>query len=411
MTTITARFLALTALVCGSLAGCNAAVEPEAQLEAFAVRALELPGGAGSGQPRLSSGPDGTPIVSWLEPDGDAHMLRYSRFEAGMFAAPRTVMRGTDWLVSWADLPSVQPITSEIWAAHWLTLDASSPGAYHAATAVSRDSGATFDGVMQLNDDAAAAEHGFVNLFPFEGAIGALWLDGRQLAEWSFDDPDALLGTSLRAARIDASGAIVAREIVDELVCDCCQPDVALTSEGPIVVYRDRTPDEIRDIVVRRYGNGAWHDAVLVAADGWRIEGCPVNGPAIAAAGDSVAVAWFTAAGDSPRVRFARSADGGRSFAPAVDIDGAGSFGQVGLTLAADGTATLSWWRRAADGGLDLAARTVSAGGTLGTVHTLAHSSAVQPGDVPQLIAADGGVLAAWTDPGGAVHTLFADGF
>ena len=78
---------------------------------------------------------------------------------------------------------------------------------------------------MQLNDDSAAAEHGFVELFAWNGAIGAFWLDGRQLAEWSFDEPDKLLGTSLRVAELDYSGAVVAREIVDELVCDCCQPE------------------------------------------------------------------------------------------------------------------------------------------------------------------------------------------
>ncbi len=86
---------------------------------------------------------------------------------------------------------------------------------------------------MQLNDDSAEAEHGFVELFAWNGAIGAFWLDGRQLAEWSFDEPDKLLGTSLRVAELDYSGNVVAREIVDELVCDCCQPDRAMTSVGP----------------------------------------------------------------------------------------------------------------------------------------------------------------------------------
>jgi len=184
-----------------------------------------------------------------------------------------------------------------------------------------------------------------------------------------------------------------------------------VTAAGPVVAYRDRTPDEIRDIVVRRHADGVWGETVGVAADGWHIEGCPVNGPAIAAAGDSVAVAWFTAAGNNVRVRFARSGDSARSFAPAVDLDGAGSFGQVGLLLERDGRAIVTWWRRAAGGGLDLAARTVGADGTLGELHVLAHSTEVQPVDVPQLIAAGDDALVAWTtlDDGGAVHTLFFD--
>jgi hypothetical protein len=263
---------------------------------------------------------------------------------------------------------------------------------------------------VQLNDDAALAEHGFVELFAWNDAIGAFWLDGRQLAEWSFDEPDALLGTSLRVARLDYSGAVVAREIVDELVCDCCQPDRALASAGPVVAYRERTPEEIRDIAVRREVGGRWQDAVIVAADGWHIEGCPVNGPAIAAAGERVAVAWFTAAGDTPRVRFASSADGAASFAPALDLDGTGSYGQVGLLLDDDGTALVSWWRAAPGGGTDLAVRTVGADGSPGELRVVAHSTAAQPVDVPQIVAAGDAALVAWTSlDDETVHTLLIE--
>jgi hypothetical protein len=390
------------------LTGCDTSGSGSAT---FAVRSIEFPGAAGSGQPRFA--PDGAEVVvSWLEPAGDGHALRYARFENGAFSAPRTVVSGTNLLVNWADLPSVRPIAGELWAAHWLTLDADAPGAYHIATAVSRDGGRTFGAPRQLNDDSTAAEHGFVELFPLGGAIGAFWLDGRQLAEWSFDEPDKLLGTSLRVARLDESGAIDSREIVDEIVCDCCQPDVAFASAGPIVAYRDRTAEEIRDIVVRRHEAGVWLDAVIVAEDNWRIEGCPVNGPAIAAAGEHLAVAWFTAAGEEPRVRFARSTDGARSFARAIDLDGAGSFGQVGLLLDQDGAAIVSWWRRAASGGLELVARRVHGDDTLGELRVLAESGEGQPVDVPQIAAAEGGVLVAWTSlsGSGAVHTLLVDG-
>jgi hypothetical protein len=265
---------------------------------------------------------------------------------------------------------------------------------------------------VQLNDDSAAAEHGFVDLFAWNGAIGAFWLDGRQLAEWSFEEPDKLLGTSLRVATLDYSGNVTGREIVDELVCDCCQPDRAMTASGPVVAYRDRTPEEIRDVVVRRHADGAWQEPVPAGVDNWRIEGCPVNGPAIAAAGERVAVAWFTAAGGSPRVRFASSTDGAASFASAIDLDGAGSFGQVGIVLADDGTAKVSWWRAAQGGGTDLVLRTVAADGSAGETRVLAHSTAVQPIDVPQLVKLGDGVLVAWTsaDDDATVHVLLAQG-
>ncbi len=397
---------ALFAAVCAALAGCEA----DRSAEAPSSENVAFPGGPGSAQPRISVGAEGVPVMSWLEPDGDAAVLRYSTFTAGAFGAPRELVRGDDLMVNWADLPSVLPITREVWAAHWLKLDPSSPGAYHVATAVSNDGGVSWGAPVQLNDDSAAAEHGFVELFAWNDAIGAFWLDGRALAEWSFDEPDKLLGTSLRVARLDSSGAVVEREIVDELVCDCCQPDHAMTSSGPVVAYRDRTPEEIRDVVVRRFAGGRWQDAVAAGADDWHIEGCPVNGPKIAAAGARVGVAWFTAPEGAPRVRFAWSTDGAATFEPALDIDGAGSFGQVGLLLDRDGRAVVSWWRAAEGGGTDLALRTVARDGTLGDLRVVAHSAEAQPVDVPQLVAIGDELLVAWTslEAEGTVHVLLA---
>jgi hypothetical protein len=394
------------AAVGGMLAGCR----PEPAATVQGPREIPFPGGAGSGQARLTVGPGGMPVLSWLEPSGDgAVALRYAVFEHGAFGAPREVTRGGDLFVNWADLPSVQPITADVWAAHWLKLAPGSAGAYHVATSVSADGGQTWSAPVQLNDDDAMAEHGFVELFAWNDAIAALWLDGRQLTEWSFDDPDRLLGTSLRIAEIDRSGDVAARAIVDELVCDCCQPNVAMTPAGPVVAYRDRTPDEVRDIAVRRYAGGEWREPVVPAADGWRIAGCPVNGPAIAAAGERVAVAWFTAAGGAPRVRFAWSEDGARSFARALELDGAGSFGQVGLVLHPGGAATASWWRAAAGGSTDLVLRTVARDGSLGAPRTVAHSAAAQPLDVPQLAAVGDALLVAWTSGDGAVHVLLVE--
>jgi hypothetical protein len=401
--------LALAVAAGAALAACDGS--REAAPSAPQVRRIEFPGAAGSAQPRLTAAVGGAPVLSWLEPAPGGVALRAARFTGAAFGAPQTVTSGEDLFVNWADMPSVQPITADVWAAHWLKLDPAAPGAYHVATSVSADGGLTWSAPLKLNDDATAAEHGFVQLFAWNGEIGGFWLDGRQLAEWSFDAPDALLGTSLRVARLDYSGAVVAREIVDELVCDCCQPDMVMTISGPVVAYRDRTPEEIRDIVVRRHADGAWQPPVAVGDDRWHIEGCPVNGPVIAAAGERLAVAWFTAAGDLPRVRFARSSDGGRSFAAALDLDGAGSFGQVGLLLRADGTALASWWRKAAAGGTDLVVRTIDADNTLGALRTLAHSTETQPVDVPQIIAAGDAALVAWTSLEGAgdVHVLLAE--
>ena len=65
-------------------------------------------------------------------------------------------------------------------------------------------------------------------------------------------------------------------------------------------------------------------------------------------------------------------------------------------------TAVVSWWRRGARGGAELAARVVAASGVLGPVVVVASSSSSRPDDVPQMIRSGNDLLFAWTEPGEA---------
>jgi hypothetical protein len=360
---------------------------------------LEAPTIAGSGQPDFASVPDGAVTLSWLEPGTDDQvLLRVSTFEAGTWSDPKTVTQGGDVFVNWADVPSVVPITSKAWAAHWPKLQPESFGAYDVAFATSADAGATWTAPILLNDDGTETEHGFATLFGWGEDVGIVWLDGRQLAAWSFDNPDALLGTELRFAKLALGGAVLETGVIDALVCDCCQTDVAISSVGPLVIYRDRTEQEIRDVVVRAHDGEAWQEPIALGQEGWHIEGCPVNGPAIAADEDEVAAAWFTAAAEMPRVRFARSHDGGRSFDPALDIDTVGVYGQVDVALLEDAAAVVTWWRRAEGNRTALVFRTVSREGSLGAITTIVENSVSQPVDVPETLMTGDGLLVTWTD-------------
>jgi hypothetical protein len=381
--------------------------EPPATVDApLAVTPLPAPVAAGSAEPRLTVGESGQLVMSWLEPDGADHVFKYSVLGANAWGAPATVARGSDWFVSYADLPSVQPITSTRWIAHWLVSSATSRFAYDIAIATSDDGGASWSEPRLLNDDGAEAEHGFVSLFRWGDDAGAVWLDGRELAHFHDEEPTAPeletipIGTNLRFARVGPDGGVIEQGLVDKLVCDCCQTDVALTTRGPVIVYRDRTEGEVRDIVVRGFAESGWTEPVRLGPDNWVIEGCPVNGPAIAARGDDVAVAWFTAAHDRPRVRFALSRDGGANFPAPIDVDTDGAFGHVDVVLREDGTAIVSWWRRNASGGTQLSARTVGPSGMLGAVASVATSHASRPSDAPQMARVGDRVVFAWTEFG-----------
>ena len=375
---------------------------------AFDVLPLSSPAGPGSAQARLTASPDGELLLSWLEPSAETegHTLRFARREPDGWSAAVDVASSDRFFVNWADFPSVTPVTERFWVAHWLHLQEDSFGAYDAIVAVSADGGNSWSTGSPLNDDATETEHGFVDVFPADGVARAVWLDGRELARWSFDDPDQLLAVSLRVADVSPDGAVSRRGIVDDMVCDCCQPDVAMAASGPVLTYRDRTADEIRDVVVRPWRDGEWLEPRNVGSEQWFIEGCPVNGPAIDADGDAVAVAWFTAAVSPARVRLARSDDGGLSFGEAVDVDAEGALGQVDVVLGERGAAVVSWWRQSEGGGIDLAVRRIGPDGAPGPIRLVGHEAVSQPIDVPQLVGGEGRFTIVWSsfDDGGVIR-------
>jgi hypothetical protein len=285
--------------------------------------------------------------MSWLQPGtGDEFRLRYAEWQrTGRWGTPIEVAAGKDWFVNWADFPSVVPAHDGPWTAHWLQQKPGGVYAYDVMTRLSADGGHTWSEPYSPHDDGTATEHGFVSSANLGGRPYGVWLDGRKTLgeghDHGGDDHAAAQGAmTLRGAVLTPAGAIDGSEI-DARVCDCCQTDVAVSEAALLVVYRDRSEDETRDIQAARLENGVWTTPVTVHADGWRIDACPVNGPAVAARGDEVAVAWFTAP-DQPRVRVAFSADGGRTFGPPLEVASGKVVGRVDVVLLQDGRAVVS---------------------------------------------------------------------
>jgi hypothetical protein len=200
---------------------------------------------------------------------------------------------------------------------------------------------------------------------------------------------------------VRADGTAGTETLVDGRTCDCCQTDAALTSRGVVVVYRDRSAQDVRDIYVTRRTEGGWTEGIPVHRDGWVISGCPVNGPAVDASGDRVAVAWFTGAGDRPRVYVAFSEDAGASFGDPVRVDGGDPSGRVDLSLLPDGRAAVSWLERRGPEGAELRLASVGPGGREGPPVVVAPSSAARASGFPRMVRAPWNgseVVLAWTD-------------
>jgi hypothetical protein len=361
------------------------------------VEELPSPGSPGARYPHLATGPGGSVVVSWLQPVADGvHELRYALLDGARWGAARTVASGADWFVNWADFPSVVPGASGALAAHWLQQTPGHVYSYAIRLAVTADGGQSWSTPATPHDDGTATEHGFVTLLPDGEGFLAVWLDGRRTAgsDGHAHGSGAMTLRSLGVGR-DASHRGPGLEL-DGRVCDCCQTDAAMTSRGPVVVYRDRTEDEIRDVAVLRRDALGWSTPSPVHADGWRMPGCPVNGPAIDAAGDALAVAWFTAP-DQPRVRLAFSSDAGRTFSAPIEIAAGAVAGHVDVVLL-DGERAVVSWLGDGPGGTSLLARPFTRRGADGATVTVARTAAARAAGFPQMVRSGDRLVFAWTD-------------
>jgi len=383
------------------------------------VESVESPAPPGSRYPNLAGGGDAAVVLSWLHSGpGQVSSLSFAEWsDRGLgrkksWTAARQVASGADWFVNWADFPSVVPVTERIWAAHWLQQKPGDVYAYDVRIAISPDAGRRWSAALTPHDDGTPTEHGFVSLLGSDGHARAIWLDGRN-TRGEHDHAPAEDGTSgamtLRTVDVDASGRRVgADRELDARVCDCCQTDAVAVGSDTIVVYRDRDEREVRNIRALRIDAEGNTTSSAVHADGWRIAACPVNGPAIAAQGARVAVAWFTAP-DVPRVRVAFSSDAGRSFSPPVEVASGRVAGRVDVVFTARGRAVVSWLTEGATGA-HLVAQPFTEHGAAGALATIARVGSSRAAGFPQMVRAGSGLVFAWTETGdpSRVHTAFA---
>ncbi len=365
--------------------------------ELAGLEALPSPAGSGSAEPNFHVARDGRVLLSWLEAvDDSAHALRLSVLSGDGWSAPTTVTHASDLFVNWADFPSVVELPDGRFAAHWLQRSGTGRYAYDVRVAQSLDGGATWSAPVTPHRDGTQTEHGFVSLFPIGDSLGLVWLDGRKYQHKGHDGRNEM---QLAFTTISADGGLGAEQFVDARVCDCCQTAAALTSSGPVVVYRDRSPEEIRDISIVRRVDGVWTEPAPVHRDGWHIAACPVNGPAIAANGDHVAVAWFTGADSIPAVKVAFSSDAGATFGNAVRLDEGLPRGRVGVVLDDAGGALVSWLELRDGNVAEVRVRRVATDGSLGTPMSVASTTGARASGFPRMVRAGDQLVFAWTAP------------
>jgi hypothetical protein len=325
--------------------------------------------------------------------------LQFATLEKDGWSTPRVIAEGSNWFVNWADFPSMVALPDGSLAAHWLVKSAQGTYEYDVTISRSFDGGKTWDKPFVPHRDGAKAEHGFVSLFAAnDGSLAAVWLDGREMKPTEGGHDHGRGNMTLRYVKIKRDGALVDDAALDTRVCECCQTSAAMTADGPVVVYRDRSEaeKEIRDISIVRLKDGKWSAPRPVFQDGWQLNGCPVNGPAVAAAGRRVAVAWFTGADQTSRVKLAFSGDAGETFGLPVAVDDGNPAGRVDVLLLDDGSALVCWLEKLPEGGA-VRMRRVRPDGKLNEAITVAPSGTARSNGFPQMARVGDTLVFAWT--------------
>ncbi len=350
---------------------------------------------ASSAEPFLFND-DGKIYLSWVEKTDSGATLKLSQFENTNWTEPTTIAQGKTWFVNWADYPMLASKGQNM-IAHFLDMNGDSKYAYDVKLTYSSDNGKTWSDPNILNDDKKQAEHGFATLLPYGDNFFITWLDGRNTAMEGMEGMDHHEGhhgsMSLRAAIVDYSGKKIKEWELDNKTCDCCQTSAAITPNGPVVIYRDRSNDEIRDMSIVRLVNDEWTQPQAIHNDNWKIAGCPVNGPRSASKNNSLAIAWFSAASDATKVNIIFSDNAGESFGKAIRIDEGNSIGRVDIDLIDENTALVTWME-----GAEIKIAKVKSDGAKEFSATLASSSKGRSSGFPQLAISGNHAIVAWTD-------------
>ncbi len=366
------------------------------------VHYLPTPATPDSQCSNLTAAPDGTIHLTWSAPSttpGErAFFLAMLSPGASAWSAPRVIVSTPLLMENWADVASLAVGTDGALTAQWFQRpDASAGGhGYDGWFSRSTDGGKTWCAPARLG-------HEFVALAPLSGGRTlAVWLESAHVR-----DPSAPYAPSMKllARLLAPDGSSLGEWTVDPDVCTCCQNTVAtLPGDRVFVGYRGHTTAEIRD---NRYtffdlASGSWSAPRTLNDDGWKIPGCPVNGPAADARGKALAVAWFTAANGIARVQARISDDAGHTLSPPLVIDLGKPMGRIETVILDEQSALLLWMETGTvENSAGIYARRLFTNGKISAAHLVADSTQARASGFPRAaLRPNGRVAVSFTQAG-----------
>ena len=292
-------------------------------------------------------------------------------------------------------------------------------------TARSDDGGRTFGRATPVPGTEAAGNRGWESTATdHTGHVLALWLDHRELvapAGQAMPMPmhhdaapagPATSETDVAKAEMSklyfgsADGSLPARALTGG-VCYCCKTTLGVGAGGAIyAAWRHVYPGDIRDIAftLSRDGGRTFAPPVRVSDDRWVLNGCPENGPSLAAdARGRVHIVWPTVVPDAAGGKastlalfYAVSSDG-RQFSPRQRLTTVETPRHPQVAVDELGRPVVTWDEQAS-GMRRVVAGRWQADGPSGGHFTREVLSGTVPSFYPAIATASGATILAWAE-------------
>ena len=327
--------------------------------------------------------------LSWIEHNSNGTArLQMASWNGLSFGKKSMIAQSKQMFVNWADTPSIVEAPSGDLYAHWLNRISSKAYAYGVRIERSADRGKSWNSLGWLHNDTSATEHGFVSLIPEGRHVRAFWLDGRMMTK-----PKGKM--MLRTAILDGN-QIRDERVLDKDVCTCCPTSAVQLSGGPIVVYRDRSPQEIRDISFVLRSGRKWSEPTRLQADNWLMPGCPVNGASISTISNLVAVSRFTVVHNKAQVILRLFKEGKTKSGKEIVLDKNVPIGRCATVCAKDSIYTV--WIGIEKNQTVLRLAQVSPLGEIKRKITLTPVDGNRSSGIPRVILSSDYLWVSWTD-------------
>jgi len=298
----------------------------------------------------------------------------------------------------------------------------------------SSDGGASFSPSKLVAGSDAAGMRGWQSIAAdAHGGVHVVWLDHRRMAEH-----DA--GTSASHEHQGAGGppskpptgrpqsATMSMPELSQLyvstvdgeparavasgVCFCCKTAMASGPAGELyLAWRHVYAGNLRDMAFTssRDGGRTFAPPSRVSEDGWVINGCPEDGPSLAADRQSrVHIVWPTVVrenGESVKTLFHAITRDGQTFSARVRLPSKGQANHPQIAIAGDGSLMMAW-DESGDGPrrIALARGRVDPAGRVSIERLI--SDPLRTGMYPALATAQDGLILAWTSGDAAASVI-----